>query len=596
MPVMAVRFRHILALASLALAAGCAAPPPAPGSGDYAAVERYLADYVPAAMRRHHVVGLSLALVDERGLIFAHGYGYADLAAGRRADADTVYRAGSLSKPLTATALMRWVAAGRVDLDRPYTDYVPEFVMRPRFAGTAAITPRQLLTHHAGLPTFRLQGFWQAVPMSQLVTQLADESPAYPPGEIYVYSNLGYDLLGRLLERISGRDFVPYMRSAVLDPLGMAHSDFAQSARVQPWFSQGYRDGAEYTEPREGRDLPAGGLHTSVRDLSRFVAALLAGGAPLLPDRRWLEAMYAPQNTGVALDLDQRVGLAWMLGNTRLRYAGRVVAHSGSTAVFRSRMILLPDQGLGVVVLANTASAGGVVNDVAVAALQQALAVRRGLLPPPAGDAPVAAAQPDRLEVGPLAGAYATAVGLLQVRDGWTGPRAEVLGLKFALREAAPGVWRPRLLIGGVLPWPWGRWERMTLTRARIDGHELLVATEAGQRRILGERLDSTPVPAVWCARFGDYRVEGSGAGDLPVQAISLGQRDGVPVLTVRIPDISMRRATRPLRILGPQQAALAGLGMGLGEVIEARRDAAGEYLYWSGLKLRRVSAGEPTP
>ena len=130
--------------------------------------------------------------------------------------------------------------------------------------------------------------------------------------------------------------------SALLRPLGMQQSSFALRPAMLPFMSKGYRDGAVYTEPAQGRDLPAGGLHASVADISHFMRMLLADGhwqgrQILTPHS--IAGMFRAQNLSVPLDMDFRMGLGWQLSNTRLDYAGKVVSHSGATLVFRSRLI-----------------------------------------------------------------------------------------------------------------------------------------------------------------------------------------------------------------------------------------------------------------
>ena len=109
-------------------------------------------------MSKHDVTGLSIALVDDQQVIWARGFGFADKERNLPAAAETVYRVGSISKRFTATAAMQLAERGKLDIDRPLATYLPGFSIKSRFPEAGSITPRTLMTHHAGLPSDRLKG------------------------------------------------------------------------------------------------------------------------------------------------------------------------------------------------------------------------------------------------------------------------------------------------------------------------------------------------------------------------------------------------------------------------------------------------------
>lgn len=141
---------------AFSLVTGCnSAPPKKPEAkqlGDYAYAKQYATWLIEQQMRRHGVVGLSIALVDDQRIVWAQGFGYADKAAKIAATSETIYRVGSISKLFTATAAMQLAEHGKFDIDRPLQDYVPEFSIKTRYPKSAPITPRNLMTHHSGLP------------------------------------------------------------------------------------------------------------------------------------------------------------------------------------------------------------------------------------------------------------------------------------------------------------------------------------------------------------------------------------------------------------------------------------------------------------
>jgi CubicO group peptidase (beta-lactamase class C family) len=220
------------------------------------------------------------------------------------------------------------------------------------------------MTHHSGLPSDYLKGMWtrNPEPFTRVSDRLNAEYMANPPGTLFSYSNLGVTLLGDAVGKVAGRDFASHVRDEILLPLGMSRSSFSPTTDRSPLAAKGYRRGAEAEDPPL-RDVPAGGLNTSVLDLARFVRMVLADGKA--GDRRIVKPetvaeMLRPQNAGIPLDLDFRVGLGWMLGglgDIDIRNGGPVAHHAGATLLFHAQMIVLPERKLGVVVLANSDTA-----------------------------------------------------------------------------------------------------------------------------------------------------------------------------------------------------------------------------------------------
>ncbi len=184
-------------------------------------------------MAKNKVTGLSVALVDDKGLIWAQGFGYADKENNIPATPQTVYRVASISKIFTATAIMQLAEQGRINVDEPLTTYLPEFSIKTRFPGGGRITPRNLMTHHSGLPANFYKGIFSSNPehFTKVIKEIKDEYLAYPPDYVYSYSNLGVTLLGGVIERVSGKDYASYMDESILGPIGMDNSSFFVNSR-----------------------------------------------------------------------------------------------------------------------------------------------------------------------------------------------------------------------------------------------------------------------------------------------------------------------------------------------------------------------------
>jgi CubicO group peptidase (beta-lactamase class C family) len=593
---MKARFKHIRFYILLVLGiplAGCASPPPRPehaARGDYAYTRQYASWLIEREMKKHKVTGLSIALVDDQHVVWTQGFGYADEANGIPATPDTVYRVGSVSKLFTASAAMQLAEQGKLDIDQPLRDYLPEFSTRTRAAHSRPITPRNIMTHHSGLPSDWFKGMWSKhpEPFTKVVDDIRGQYVASRPGAVFSYSNLGFTLLGHAVQKVSGEDFAAYMQRALLQPLGMSHSAFALQAQG-PFAAKAYRNGKEAEDPPL-RDVPAGGLNSSVLDMSRFLEMVFAGGRSgeqqiLKPET--LAEMLRPQNANVPLDLDLRVGLGWMLSGIDIGNAGPVAHHAGATLMFHSQVIALPEHKLGIVVLANSASAGRVVNKVAVEALKLALEAKTGMRQPPPEQP---AAQPPLTAQArqSYVGYYDTPLGLAKVTDRLGQLRAEVMGKTFRLEPRADGGVGLAYRVLGLFPVSLGDLDRVTLRRARVDGHDVLVARSHGRDMLAGEKIVPEPLSQDWLGRLGDYEIVNAGDDAVLPDMIRLRNEDGLLVAEYSFagqPDMLARLALAPV---SPAAAVVLGLGRGKGESIQMVTVDGEERLLFSGLELRK--------
>jgi len=265
----------VLSSCSVLFFYGCTQTPLRPTHivrGDYEPVKKYLAAVIKQDMAKYDVKGLSIALIDDQKVVWAEGFGYADVANRVPATANTVYRIGSISKLVTATEIMRLAEQSKVDLDKAITAYVPEFSIHNRFADSKPITLRALLAHHSGLPSDVLKGMWVDHPVSlaEYVTALREESLASPPQSLYKYSNIDFSLLGRVIENVEHQEFSSAIQQSLLTPLGMTDSSFQLTPEIERRYARAYRNGREATR-LSLRDTPAGGMLSSVNDMSRWL-------------------------------------------------------------------------------------------------------------------------------------------------------------------------------------------------------------------------------------------------------------------------------------------------------------------------------------
>jgi len=303
---------------------------------------------------RRGIPGMSVAVVADAELVWAGGFGQSDLEHEVSAKAQTAYRTASIGKTMTATAAMRLVEAGRLDLDADIRKYCPAFP-----AKAWPITAGHLLAHtsgirHYGGPRDRAEQL-STEHYASVVDALAvfkNDSLLFRPGSRYQYSTYGYNVLGCVIEGAAGERFMAYMTRVVFEPSGMRSTRDDDPATIIPGRARGYR-----REPNgELRNsywvdmsskLPAGGYITTVEDLARFAIALLRG--TIIREETWKRMMVPPTGPD-GKPLDSGYGLGW---GVDAGVRGPELYHGGQTPQVSGMLEILPDRRFAVAMLMN---------------------------------------------------------------------------------------------------------------------------------------------------------------------------------------------------------------------------------------------------
>ncbi len=553
-------------------------------AGDPGYIQRYIGWLIEQEIKRNHIAGVSIALVDERQVLWTAGFGYEDVAAGRAAGAQTPYRLGSIAKVLTATAAMQLAEEGRMDIDRPLADYLPGFALRSRFTASEPITPRNVMDHHSGLPANFLRGMLgEARPFSDIVTAVRDEYVAYPPGFVFSYSNLGVTLLGAAIEQRTGEPFDRRLRRSVFEPLAMHDTRFESNPAFKVYDPEG-----KPIQPIPLRDLPSGGLVSTADDMARFMRMVLAGGEldghRVLRDETLAE-MLRPQNEHIALDLGLRVGLGWMLSGIDIRNAGPVASHGGALFDSHSLMVLLPEQKLGVAVMSNSAAAQDAVKRIATETLKLALETYRGIRQPENGNAATETG-PAQMPLSSYAAWYDSMIGLVKVNPARDALDAEVMGHTLQLRPQGDGRFGLRYKLLGLIPVHIGAFDGLRVSVRNIDGRRVLVGHIGEDTILLGERLTPTPIPQALLDYVGEYEFVDAPDGFLP-EHMAMRLEDGMLIGECSLPQMPGFLLRIGLQPISANEVLISGLGTGKGETIRVL-EGEEKRLLFSGLDLRK--------
>jgi D-alanyl-D-alanine carboxypeptidase len=263
------------------------------------------------------------------------------------------FRLASLTKPITACALLMLEQAGQLQLSDPITRFLPDYPQ-----GDSSITLEHLLTHTSGIQNYtQIPGWWdihrQDLALSDLIDLFRSHPPVSAPGARWAYNNSGYVLLGAVIEQVSGQPYGDFIEQHIFGPLGMQDSYYGgKPERIYPGLVSGYsKPGDEYVRAEYisyTQLSAAGGLISSVDDLSKWFSALCSGR---LVERERLERGWKPYQLSDGESVPY--GYGWMLSS----YQGhRMVEHYGWLFGYVHHLIGLPDDGILSIVLSNNDS------------------------------------------------------------------------------------------------------------------------------------------------------------------------------------------------------------------------------------------------
>ncbi len=319
---------------------------------------RQIESLLHVVMQQQKIPGLSIAIVVGNQLRWSKGFGLADIENRVPARAGTVYRLASLSKPITAVAVLQLAERGLLDLDAPVERYCPAFPAKPW-----PLTSRHLLAHQSGIRHYRSEAEFNSTrSYASIVAALdlfKDDPLLFEPGTRFSYSTYGYNVLGCVVEGASNMPFADYLRDNIFRPAGMERARPDSVSDIIPDRAQGYRknDQGELRNSAladTSNKVPGGGLVATVEDLARFVIALQRG---LLLNAQTREAMWTPQKTREGKETGY--GLGWAVER---RNGQREVRHTGAQQRVTTVLYLLPEQGLAVVMLTNLEGVNGIVS------------------------------------------------------------------------------------------------------------------------------------------------------------------------------------------------------------------------------------------
>ena len=308
-------------------------------------------NYVRAVLAERHAPGVAVAVVKDGKVVKLKGYGVASLEFNVPVTTETVFEIGSVSKQMTAAGIMLLVEEGKVNLDSPISTYLPN---TPEV--WKDVTVRHLLTHTSGVKSYSsLDGFelYRHLKTDAFIKALSPHPLEFVPGERNIYSNSGFTLLGHIIQTVSGKPYMQYMRERIFSPLGMTKTADRDPQFIIPNRAVGYEWDIDHLEGRDGNltDLMgAGSIVSTISDMVKWDAAL-NGKNFLKPESRsdwWKQYTFTNGKPSP-------YGFGWRVSNVR---GHPLIGHTGQTAGFGSANFRYVDDGVTVIVLTNLGENG----------------------------------------------------------------------------------------------------------------------------------------------------------------------------------------------------------------------------------------------
>ncbi len=320
----------ILAFLCIAIMMRSSLPVSANADADYESIHTQLEKDV----EKYHIPGMAVIVVNKDSVLFSGTYGNCD-------SIDTPFIIGSMSKSFTALSIMQLVQNGKIELDVPISNYIDVSGYFSKPSDGNKITVRQLLNQTGGLGTYQRFG-------NAKITEDYGQ---------HMYANVNYGLLGKIIEAVSGENYADYVDKNIFTPLEMRHSSATLEGSLANGLIDGYRNyfgipvaGApDYPNDDSWSTVPAGYLSSSASDMGRYLQMYLNGGMGII-NQNGIDAMFY-DNVSVDEESSCYYGMGWQLFPTQ--YSEPVLNHAGLVENYTSNMFLLPESGIGIVVLIN---------------------------------------------------------------------------------------------------------------------------------------------------------------------------------------------------------------------------------------------------
>ena len=556
-----------------------------------------LIDTIHKEMSAKKITGLSIAVSDSTGLLWSKGFGLSNKKDKTAFTETTISNVGSVSKLVTAAAVMRLVEMKLIDLDAPVTTYIPEFKPLGMDTTGEQITVRMLLNHESGLESDAFRDFFlgyeapEDFPYSyrRAIDAVNQSGVVRKPYEMFSYCNLGYSLLGIMVERAQGVSFQEAVKKLVFDPLEMNDSSFNIDDIPSDRMAMGYLAGKPEKIPYI-RDMPAGSLNTSAIDMGLFLQSMLASynSNEGLFLTETVNEMFHPSNTNVSDDLDFQVGLTWWVVDLQKLPGEFIVGHGGDLPPYHSLVIVLPERDISVFVMVNSVEGVGSfsLTEIITKAVSTFLEIdEQPALPVPLEKSPIVET-PAALKES-LPGYYASTAGLSEIKVSGSKLKIYTFNKWFDVYYHENDTLTLSIKLLGLFSIKMPVFDEISISMEKMSGEPSINLRIQDILMSPSVKIEPQPIDSSWISRIGRY--ESLQSEVMPQYTdfkIDKDKNSGFLCLYIKS---SGEWAKFPLQTIDESTAQLMGIGRGLGGYIRVNNDDTGETLSFQNFELRKL-------
>ena len=533
------------------------------------------------------VRGMSIAVIHGNNIIWSDSFGFSDYEKGIKADSNTLYGFRTGTNLLTSTAIMQLHNSRKLNIDTSLSEYIPSFRIKNREGNQQEITLRMLLSHRSGLPTDIARDIYSSHPLSfRSVSKLVQKEYApFPADCIHLHSNIGYSLLGMVIENVSKQGYESYLTSHIFSPLNMNSTCF--SSGKSELLSKGYDKTSKLRcDYAMSSDESGIMIKSNITDMAKFLMTFLPSytGKSVL-SREMVKEMIANQSNDSPLDLNQKYGLTWIY--ERINSAGQIYYHVSKSLNHRCLFVMAPESDLAVVILSNSVNSWPL-HGIAMNILDQ-FAIKSGSKPYESVSAVNQKCDTISAKDNVLfkyTGVYCNPKSVIGVRSKKGRLYAEVYGNKFVMTPLDDGSFGAQVVL------PNNKLNAVDHIRfefTSIEGKDLFLYHDmlTDQRKMLGVKILPGAISSIWMDRIGIYEIYQNKVNDFPNPPVfELAVEDSIMVLKVIEHSNKWNTA---LSVKDDNTAFTMGVGRQIGSTLLFEKEKGKEILWFSGIKLIRV-------
>jgi len=552
-------------------------------------------------LKKNKVTGTSIAIVDNGEIVYATGYGFSDLENEKKADANTIYGIGSMTKTFTALSVMQLQEQEKLKVTNSIKDYLVDLDIENPFNDGNQIYINDILSHTSGLPSDILNGFFVDTPpsISWVIEELNKQRMISPRQYTWAYSNVGYGLLGELISRVSGVTYGDYLKQNIFTPLNMTSSsigyELSNTAKTY-----GYNGKKFYKEPSI-RDVAAGFISSNVIDLSNFITMLIGDGSfntKQIISPNSLAEMERDQLTNVLLPFPLAYGYALWSESAKIKNIKKndstvisLIGHNGSTGGYNADFKYIPELKMGAVILTNSFN-GGSINS-ASKLLKIYLENSKNMEVNLDYSTPMSfkGTTPKDDEI---LGKYNLGQLIIDVKDVKDENKIKFnQGIAKAIltKKSDSNNYTAKAWILGIIPKKL-KGQEFQFEKLNNEIYFKQVYTKSKNEFYVGKKkTDHLPIPASWKSMYGKYELTGeiytakdNTSWDISDLKVTLSEKNGILKLDVK--SKSAINGTFYFDIISDTSAVLGGVGRGTGDVARILENG---NLYYSGFELSKT-------